>query len=296
MRVSPVRLWPGPPPSSAIRPSNDIRCSTGSATRRPGSHSRRSRRSRSSWASTTSSSSRSCRTSCRASSSRRRAWSGSRSRCSAAWRSCSRSPGSCASPTDLFAICGEGFSGRDLILFAGGLFLIGKSTYEIHDKMEGGSHRGEVGPGASFTSVIIQILLLDLVFSLDSVITAVGMADHVPVMVAAIVIAVGVMMLSAGAISRLHRAPSDDQDARALVPAADRRDARRGGVRSARSEGIRLLRDGVLAVRGDAEPARGPPEHTDRRSRPPLRTASDRQRAVAARSAPRYLLPSGALR
>ena len=104
--------------------------------------------------------------------------------------------------TDLFAILGEGVSGRDLILFAGGLFLIGKSTYEIHDKMEGGSHRGEVGPGASFTSVMIQILLLDLVFSLDSVITAVGMADDVPVMVAAIVIAVGVMMLSAGAISR----------------------------------------------------------------------------------------------
>jgi predicted tellurium resistance membrane protein TerC len=103
--------------------------------------------------------------------------------------------------TDLFTVLGTGVSGRDIILLAGGLFLIGKSTYEIHDKMEGGSHRGEVGPGASFASVIIQILLLDLVFSLDSVITAVGMADDVPVMVAAIVIAVGVMMLSAGRIS-----------------------------------------------------------------------------------------------
>jgi predicted tellurium resistance membrane protein TerC len=104
--------------------------------------------------------------------------------------------------TDLFTIWGNGFSGRDLILLAGGLFLIGKSTFEIHEKMEGADHRGEVGPGASFGSVIFQILLLDLVFSLDSVITAVGMADHVPVMIAAIVIAVLAMMALAGAISR----------------------------------------------------------------------------------------------
>jgi predicted tellurium resistance membrane protein TerC len=103
--------------------------------------------------------------------------------------------------TDLFSVAGRGLSGRDLILLAGGLFLIGKSTYEIHDKMEGGSHRGEVGPRPSFASVILQIMLLDLVFSLDSVITAVGMADHVPVMVLAVVIAVAVMMLSAGAIA-----------------------------------------------------------------------------------------------
>jgi predicted tellurium resistance membrane protein TerC len=102
---------------------------------------------------------------------------------------------------DLFAVFGEGISGRDLILIGGGLFLIAKSTYEIHDKMEGGSHRGEVRQGASFASVIFQILLLDLVFSLDSVITAVGMADDVPVMVLAVVIAVGVMMLSAGTIA-----------------------------------------------------------------------------------------------
>jgi predicted tellurium resistance membrane protein TerC len=102
---------------------------------------------------------------------------------------------------DLFAIAGHGLSGRDLILLAGGLFLIAKSTYEIHDKTEGGSHRGEVGPKVSFASVIIQIMLLDLVFSLDSVITAVGMADHVPVMVLAVVIAVGVMMLSASAVA-----------------------------------------------------------------------------------------------
>ena len=104
--------------------------------------------------------------------------------------------------TDLFAILGEGFSGRDLILIVGGMFLIGKSTFEIHDKMEGDdSHLPKNVKATSFTSVLLQILLLDLVFSLDSVITAVGMADHVPVMVAAIVIAVAVMMLLAGMIS-----------------------------------------------------------------------------------------------
>jgi predicted tellurium resistance membrane protein TerC len=104
--------------------------------------------------------------------------------------------------TDLFAILDEGFSGRDLILIAGGLFLIAKSTFEIHEKMESGSDHPDADRiAASFTSVIVQILLLDVVFSLDSVITAVGMADHVPVMIAAIVIAVGVMMLSASAIS-----------------------------------------------------------------------------------------------
>ena len=104
---------------------------------------------------------------------------------------------------DLFTVFGEGISGRDLILIAGGLFLIGKSTFEIHDKMEGDdTHLPKEVAATAFASVIVQILLLDLVFSLDSVITAVGMADHVPVMVAAIVIAVGVMMILAGAISR----------------------------------------------------------------------------------------------
>src|SRR5262245_21147402 len=79
---------------------------------------------------------------------------------------------------DLFAILGEGFSGRDLILIAGGLFLIGKSTFEIHEKMEGGDHPDAERIAASLLSVVVQILVLDLVFSLDSVITAVGMADH----------------------------------------------------------------------------------------------------------------------
>ncbi len=92
-------------------------------------------------------------------------------------------------------------SGRDVILIVGGLFLIGKSTREIHHKLEG-DDRTQVKAHPSFTSVIVQILLLDIVFSLDSVITAVGMVDQVGVMIAAVVVAVGVMLLSAGTIGR----------------------------------------------------------------------------------------------
>ncbi|WP_343530657.1 TerC family protein [Pedobacter sp.] len=92
-------------------------------------------------------------------------------------------------------------SGRDLILLIGGLFLIYKSTHEIHNKLEGEHEsEGNVKPH-SFTGTIVQILILDIVFSLDSVITAVGMADHIEIMIAAVVIAVIIMMISAGAIS-----------------------------------------------------------------------------------------------
>ncbi len=92
-------------------------------------------------------------------------------------------------------------SGKDLILLSGGLFLIGKSTYEIHHKLEGEEEGHAGAKAASFTGVIIQILVLDIVFSLDSVITAVGMVDRIEIMIAAVVIAVGVMLAGAGAIS-----------------------------------------------------------------------------------------------
>jgi predicted tellurium resistance membrane protein TerC len=101
----------------------------------------------------------------------------------------------------IFAALGQEISGRDLILIIGGLFLIAKSTHEIHEKLEGEEGHGSAKVAASFVSVIIQILLLDIVFSLDSVITAVGMADEVSVMILAVIIAVGVMMVSAGTIS-----------------------------------------------------------------------------------------------
>jgi predicted tellurium resistance membrane protein TerC len=103
--------------------------------------------------------------------------------------------------TPWFVAFGNEISGRDMILLVGGLFLIAKSTHEIHDKLEGEEGHGSARVAASFVGIIIQILLLDIVFSLDSVITAVGMADDLAVMVLAVIVAVGVMLLSAGAIS-----------------------------------------------------------------------------------------------
>jgi predicted tellurium resistance membrane protein TerC len=103
--------------------------------------------------------------------------------------------------TPWFVAFGNEISGRDMILLVGGLFLIAKSTHEIHEKLEGEEGHGTAKVAASFVGIIIQILLLDIVFSLDSVITAVGMAKDLAVMVLAVVIAVGVMLLSAGAIS-----------------------------------------------------------------------------------------------
>jgi len=103
---------------------------------------------------------------------------------------------------DLFSVLGEGISGRDLILIGGGLFLLAKSTHEIHGSLEGQEDtEHEVKGGASFISTITQIAIIDIVFSLDSVITAVGMADHVEVMIAAVVAAVLVMMFLAGPIA-----------------------------------------------------------------------------------------------
>jgi predicted tellurium resistance membrane protein TerC len=103
--------------------------------------------------------------------------------------------------TPLFTVLGAEISGRDLILLGGGLFLMGKATHEIHDKLEGdeGTEIKRVAP--SFTSVIVQIMLLDIVFSLDSVITAVGMAQHLGVMITAVVISVVIMLFASGPIS-----------------------------------------------------------------------------------------------
>ncbi len=108
-----------------------------------------------------------------------------------------------------FTVFGHPFSGRDLILLAGGLFLIYKSTHEIHEKLEGESGQASTRAASSFAHTVGQIVLLDIVFSLDSVITAVGMARQLGVMIAAVVIAVGIMMFSATAISDfVHRHPT----------------------------------------------------------------------------------------
>ncbi len=100
-----------------------------------------------------------------------------------------------------FEVFGRDFSGRDLIMLGGGLFLIYKATVELHHKLEGHEETQKAVKAVSFSSVIVQIMIMDIVFSLDSVITAVGMADDVPVMIAAVVIAVGVMMVAAAPLS-----------------------------------------------------------------------------------------------
>jgi predicted tellurium resistance membrane protein TerC len=101
----------------------------------------------------------------------------------------------------LFQVLGEEISGRDLVLIVGGLFLLAKSTHEIHDKLEGEEGHASTRVAASLRSVLIQIVLLDIVFSLDSVITAVGMVDELAVMVIAVIVSVGFMMGFAGPIS-----------------------------------------------------------------------------------------------
>jgi predicted tellurium resistance membrane protein TerC len=111
--------------------------------------------------------------------------------------------------TPWFSVLGRDISGRDLILIGGGLFLLAKSTHEIHEKMEGHGEGTVNRAAASFAGVIVQILLLDVVFSLDSVITAIGMADEIAIMVAAVMIAVGFMMVFARAVSDfVHRHPT----------------------------------------------------------------------------------------
>ncbi len=106
----------------------------------------------------------------------------------------------------LFAVLGNEISGKDLIMLGGGLFLVGKSTYEMHETFESGEERRtRVRGQPSFKGVIVQIVLLDIVFSLDSVITAVGMVEEVAVMIAAVVVAVGIMLVASGPISRFIR-------------------------------------------------------------------------------------------
>jgi predicted tellurium resistance membrane protein TerC len=100
----------------------------------------------------------------------------------------------------LFSVLNQQISGRDLILISGGLFLLGKATYEIHDSLEGEQGHASKGVKLSFISVIIQIIILDAVFSLDSVITAIGMVDQVGLMVSAVVVAIAFMMLFAAPV------------------------------------------------------------------------------------------------
>jgi predicted tellurium resistance membrane protein TerC len=109
----------------------------------------------------------------------------------------------------LFAILGHEFSGRDILLIVGGLFLLAKATFEVHEQLEGAEAHASARPVASFASVIIQILLLDIIFSIDSVLTAVGLAEDLWVMIVAVVIAVGIMLVSSKPIGDfVHRHPT----------------------------------------------------------------------------------------
>jgi predicted tellurium resistance membrane protein TerC len=162
----------------------------------------------------------------------------------------------------LFEALGRPISGRDLVLLLGGLFLVAKSTHEIHHKLEGKSGRRSAAVAPSYASVLVQIMLLDVVFSLDSVITAVGMVQQIWIMVAAVMAAVGFMMVFSHAISGfVERHPTVKMLALSfllmigVMLIAD-------GQGPSHPEGLRLLRHGVLGVRRDDEPQGGPHRRT----------------------------------
>jgi len=102
----------------------------------------------------------------------------------------------------LFTLLAQEISGRDLILLSGGLFLLWKSTMEVHQLLEGAEGHASAAVRATFSAVIVQIIIIDMVFSLDSIITAVGIVDHIEIMIAAVIVSVALMMLFAGAIGR----------------------------------------------------------------------------------------------
>ena len=161
----------------------------------------------------------------------------------------------------LFSLLGHPASGRDLILIGGGLFLLFKATREIHERLEGeGPHHDNPVAPAKLSGVIVQIAILDMVFSLDSVITAVGMADDIGVMVSAVVIAVALIMLAAEPVSHfVSRHPTVKMLALSFLP-ADRHVTGGRRPRAAHLQGLHLLRDGLLGVRRGAQSVDGKQE------------------------------------
>ena len=167
----------------------------------------------------------------------------------------------------VITIFGMGISWRDIILIGGGAFLIAKATHEIHGEVE--ARTEAAGPAAAkstFMWIVVQLVLVDLVFSLDSIITAIGMAEDLPVMIAAVVIAMIVMYLAAGPVGAFHRRAPDHQDAGARLPAADRRGADRRRLRFPYPARLHLFRHGVRrrgrVLQRDGEPqppSRAPP-------------------------------------
>jgi predicted tellurium resistance membrane protein TerC len=155
----------------------------------------------------------------------------------------------------LFSILGRSISGRDLILIGGGLFLLAKATIEIHERLEGEEGHSSALVRPSFAVVITQIVVLDIVFSLDSVITAVGMADEISIMVTAVILAVGVMMLSSGPISSFVNRHRTIKVLALSFFTADWHIAGRRRPRHAHTERLHLLRDGLFRVCGSDQSA-----------------------------------------
>ena len=151
----------------------------------------------------------------------------------------------------VFELFGHGYSWKDMILIAGGLFLVWKATKEIHHTVDPIDHEEDVLAKAgttTFAAAIGQILVLDLVFSIDSIITAVGMTPHLPIMIVSVIFAVTVMLVAAGPARPLHRKEPDHRHAGFGIPADDRHDAdrRRHGLPC--SEGLRLRGHGLLGT------------------------------------------------
>ena len=142
-----------------------------------------------------------------------------------------------------FSVFGQEISGRDMILIGGGLFLLAKATHEIHNSLEGSEGDTEVPVVASLGMVLAQIAVLDIVFSLDSVITAVGLVKQVSIMAIAIVVAVAIMLLAARSIGKFV---DDHPDPGTVVPDHGRRDPDRRGFRCARAERLYLFRHGLF--------------------------------------------------
>ncbi len=166
--------------------------------------------------------------------------------------------------TPLFTVMGYSVSGRDLVLIAGGLFLIAKATFEIYDKVEAAHplvEEGKPGRGKKLASVVGQIMLLDIVFSLDSVITAVGMVDHIEIMVLAVIIAIVVMLAFATSIGNFVEKHPEHQDPGPLVPGDDRSAPGGRGHRAALQAGLCLFRHGVQSGdRAHQHEVPGPPQ------------------------------------
>ncbi len=163
--------------------------------------------------------------------------------------------------TPFVRILGQEISGRDLILLLGGLFLLWKSAQEIWDSLEGTEEETAIRPAHGYLMVLGQIAIIDIVFSLDSVITAVGMARDLPVMVIAIMIAVGVMMLAAKSIGDFVDCSPEHQDAGPELPDPGGRRPDRRVFRHAHPQGLHLLRHGLLGGGGDAQHPRAQGTH-----------------------------------